>query len=145
MQARPVARRAAALVTLAALGLGGLAACGNDDSSSSTTTSQTPEDVKAPMADVLAALPDMVVLGNKAASEGQVGAYDDAAAETGRIEDVWKTVEGTVKATDIDIYERIETAQGLIKDGAQAHNAERIQQGAQDQSDAVDEFVAAHH
>jgi hypothetical protein len=144
MPARPAVRRAAALVALAALGLGGLAACGNDGSSSSTTTSQVPEDVRASMADVLAGLPQIVVLGNKAASEGQVGAFDDANDETGRIEDVWKTVEGTVKATDVDTYEKIETAQGLIKDGAQAHNAERIQQGAQDQSDAVDAFIAAH-
>jgi hypothetical protein len=144
MPRRPV-RRALLVITLAALGVGVLGACGSDDSSSSaTTTSPRPEDVRASMADVLVGLPKMVVLGNKAASEAQVGAFDEADAETGRIEDVWKTVEGTVKATDVDTYERIETAQGLIKDGAQAHNAERVQQGAQDQSDAVDAFVAAH-
>jgi hypothetical protein len=141
---RPALRRALALVALSALGLGVLGACGDDEKGSGTTTTLSPEDVKAPMSEVLAGLPQMVVLGNKAASEGQVGAFDDADDETGKIEDVWKTIEGTVKDTDIDTYEKIETAQGLIKDGAKAHNAERIQQGAQDQSDAVDAFIAGH-
>jgi hypothetical protein len=140
---RPAVRRAVAMASLATFGVGLLGACGKDNPSSSTTT-LTPEEVTAPMADVLVGLPQMVILGNKAASDGQVGAFDDADAETGKIEDVWKTVEGTVKATDQNTYEKIETAQGLIKDGAQAHNADRIQQGAQQQSDAVDAFIAAH-
>ena len=46
-----------------------------------------------------------------------------------------RAIEGTIKDTDPDIYERIETAQGLIKDGAENDNAERIQQGADDQAD----------
>ena len=38
---------------------------------------------------------------------------------------MWEEIEGTIKDTDRDLYERIETAQGLIKDGAENENAER--------------------
>ena len=49
-----------------------------------------------------------------------------------------------MKDTDDDTYEAIETAQGLIKDGAENENAERVRQGADDQAEAIDAFIAAN-
>lgn len=140
----PAVRRALNLVAISAIGVGSLAACGDDDKVASTTTELAPEDVKVPMADVLAGLPTMVDHGNAAATSGATGGYTAALAEYEELHEIWEDVEGTVKDTDESIYERIETALALIKDGAENDNAERIQRGADAQSDAVDEFTDAH-
>ena len=42
------------------------------------------------------------------------------------------------------LYEEIETAQGLIKDGAESKNAARVKQGADDQVAAVKRFLASN-
>jgi hypothetical protein len=57
---------------------------------------------------------------------------------------VWEEVEGTVKATDRDLYESIETAQGLIKDGGESEDAERVSTGVADQEAAISSFVEAN-
>lgn len=145
MSFHPTARRALTLVAVAAIGVGSLSACGDDDKdSASTTTQPSPEEVKAPMADVLAGLPTMVAHGNDAASAGATGDYTTALAEYEELHEIWEGIEGTIKDSDVDIYERIETAQGLIKDGAENDNSERIQQGADDQAAAADEFASAN-
>lgn len=143
MSRRPSARALAAAAA-ALLLVVGLAACGDDSSSDDASDSVTPEDVQVPMSEVVAGLPGMVDLGNAAASAGATGDYTTALAKYDDLHEVWEGIEGTIKSTDQDVYERIETAQGLIKDGAENDNAERIQQGADDQSDAADEFIAAH-
>jgi hypothetical protein len=138
-------RRALALLAIAAIGVGTLAACGDDDKDSgSTPTTVSPESVKAPISEVLAGLPKIVEHANAAASAGATGDYTTASKEFDELHEIWETVEGTIKDTDQNIYERIETAQGLIKDGAENDNAERIQQGADDQSAAIDDFIAAN-
>lgn len=96
------------------------------------------------MSEVLAGLPVMVEHGRSAASAAATGDYTMALSEYDELHEIWEEIEGTIKATDRDIYERIETAQGLIKDGAEHDNAERIQQGADDQATAADEFAAAN-
>ena len=146
MSRRPSARRATALAAVALLSLGGLAACGDDDDTGSDDAADevTPEDVKVPMSEVLAGLPGIVEHGNAAASAGATGDYTTALAEYEELHEAWEGVEGTIKDTDPDTYERMETAQGLIKDGAENDNAERIQQGADDQSAAAGEFIAAN-
>ena len=90
----------------------------SDDSSGDSESSKTPEDIKAPMS--------------------------EAAKEFDELHEVWEGVEGTVKSTDSDIYERIETAQGLIKDGAETKKADRVATGAADQAAAVQDFIAAN-
>ncbi len=136
-------RRSIAAASIGLLALGGLAACGDDDTSTDTETT-SPEDVKAPMSEVLAGLPVMVDHGAEAASAAASGDYTKALAEYEELHEIWEGIEGTIKDTDLDIYERIETAQGLIKDGAENDNDERIQQGADDQEIAAAEFIAAH-
>ena len=136
-------QRTLAAAAVGLLALGGLAACGDDDDAGTDTQTTSPEDVKAPMSEVLAGLPQLVDHANAAASAGAIGDYTKALAEYEELHEVWEEIEGTIKDTDLDIYERIETAQGLIKDGAENDNAERIQQGADDQKAAVDEFAAS--
>jgi hypothetical protein len=142
----PTARRALALSAVALIGLGSLAACGDDsdDKADDTAEEMAPEDIKVSMAEVLAGLPQVVEHGDAAASAAATGDYTKALSEYEELHEIWEGIEGTVKDTDRDAYEAMETAQGLIKDGAQNDNAERIQQGADDQREAVDAFVAAH-
>lgn len=145
----PSRRRAAGLALVLALGVTGLAACGDDDdasseSSTTTTGEGSPEDVKAPMAEVLAGLPGISEAGQTAASAAEAGDFDAALAAYEALHEIWEEVEGTIKDTDLDTYEAIETAQGLIKDGAESENAERVAQGAADQTEAIEAFIAAN-
>jgi hypothetical protein len=139
-------RRLAALTGVAVLGLGALGACGDDDDSGAdeSAESSTTGYELVPMSEVLAGLPTLVEHGNEAASLGATGDYTGALAEYEELHELWEEIEGTVKDTDRDLYERFETAQGLIKDGAENEDAERIQQGADDQAAAADEFTAAN-
>jgi len=116
--------------------------CGSDSPSTSEAT--TPEDVRAPLAEVLARLPTMVAMGNDAKSAAAAGDYDKASTEYDELHEVWEAIEGTVKATDASIYEQIETAQGLIKDGVETEKAARVATGAADQAAAVQQFIDAN-
>jgi hypothetical protein len=141
------ARRTTALLAVLVLGLGALAACGDDSTSSgdtTTTAAGTPEDHEAPIEEVLAGLPTIKEAGSAAATAAADGDFDAALAKYEEMHEVWEEVEGTIKATDLDAYEAIETAQGLIKDGAESENAERVSQGADDQAAAIDAFISAN-
>ena len=116
----------------------------SDDSSGDSESSETPEDVKAPMSEVVAELPTMVAGGDAAKAAAADGDFDKAARSSKSPHEVWEEVEGTIKSTDPDIYERIETAQGLIKDGAETKKADRVATGAADQAAAVQDFIAAN-
>jgi hypothetical protein len=144
MTHRSPARRALALSAVALLGLGSLTACGDDSGSDDAADEVAPEDIKVSMAEVLAGLPEILEHGDAAASAGASGDYTSAEQHYEELHEVWEGIEGTIKDTDLEAYEAIETAQGLIKDGATHDNAERIQQGADDQREAVEAFIAAH-
>lgn len=137
-------RRAVAIAAVALFTVVGVAACGDDSGSDKAGDKSSGEYEKVPMSEVLAGLPVMVGHGRAAASAAAQGDYTTALAEYDELHEIWEEIEGTVKDTDRDIYERIETAQGLIKDGAENDNAERIEQGADDQAEAADEFAAAN-
>jgi hypothetical protein len=136
-------RRASALATaVVLLGLG-VAACGSDDDSSdSTSTTVSPEDVKAPMEEVLAGLPAVVTAAEEAATAAADDDFDAASAAYDEAHETWESVEGTIKDTDPDAYEAIETGLGLIADGAENEDAERVAQGAEDLGTAVESFIA---
>jgi hypothetical protein len=140
---RRIGTRFVAIVACIIAGAVFVTACGDDDSPSESSVT-TPEDVKAPMSEVLAKLPGMVDLGNAAKSAAAGGDFTKAAEDYEELHEIWEAVEGTVKDTDPDIYEQIETAQGLIKDGAENENATRVSTGAADQADAVQKFVDAN-
>jgi hypothetical protein len=141
----PSARRALALSAVALIGVTSLAACGDDSGKADSSSDEVaPEDVKVSMGEVLAGLPEVVEHGDQAASAAATGDYTKALSEFEELHEVWEGIEGTIKDTDLDAYEAMETAQGLINDGAQHDNAERIQQGADDQRAAADAFAAAH-
>lgn len=142
-------RRATGLALAVTLGFGTLAACSDDEDSTSEASTTTvgegsPEDHKASMEDVLAGLPDIKAAGEAAAAAAADGDFDTALSEYDKLHEVWEEVEGTIKDTDRDAYEAIETAQGLIKDGAENENADRVSQGADDQGAAIDAFVEAN-
>jgi hypothetical protein len=130
-------------LALALAGAAFLAAC-SDDSSGETSSGQTPEELKAPMSEVLSKLPTMVDKGSDAKTAAADGDFDKATSEFDELHEVWEEVEGTVKDTDADIYEQIETAQGLIRDGAENEDADRVATGADDQAAAVQQFIDAN-
>lgn len=138
-------RRASGLVLAGLLGLGSLlAACGDDGADTSADTTQgtgSPEDVKVPMAEVLAGLPVMLEAADAADAAAVDGDFDAVLAHFEELHEVWEEVEGTVKATDRDIYEAIETAQSLIKDGGENEDVDRVATGVADQADAVGSFI----
>jgi len=121
-----------------------VAACDDGSSTKAKSTQTTPEQVKAPMAEVLTKLPAMVKEGNEAKASAAGADFATAASKFEELHEIWEEVEGTVKAEDADIYERIETAQGLIKDGAENKNASRVATGAADQATAVQQFIDAN-
>lgn len=139
-------RRATGLAFAGLVGLGSLlAACGDDDkadtSAEATEAAGPPEDVKVPMAEVLAGLPVMLAAADAADVAAADGDFDAVLAHFEELHEVWEDVEGTVKATDRDLYEAIETAQSLIKDGGENEDAERVATGVADQADAVGSFI----
>jgi hypothetical protein len=132
------------LVGALALGATSLVSCSDDEPATASTSSTSPEAVKAPMAEVVVKLPRMLAGGEAAAAAAKAGQFDTASKEFEKLHEVWEEVEGTVKDTDRDLYEEIETAQGLIRDGAESKNAARVKQGAADQVAAVKRFLAAN-
>ena len=136
--------RLAAVLACLLAGATFVAACDDGSSGDAAPEQTTPEDVKAPMAQVLAKLPNMVQEGNEAKSAAAAGDFDRAATKFEELHEIWEEIEGTVKDTDADIYEQIETAQGLLKDGAENKNSERVATGAADQAAAVQRFIDAN-
>lgn len=138
-------RRATGLAFAGLVGLGSLlAACGDDEPDTSADTTEaagSPEDVKVPMAEVLAGLPVMLAAADAADAAAADGDFDAVLTHFEELHEVWEDVEGTVKATDRDLYEAIETAQSLIKDGGENEDAERVATGVADQADAVGSFI----
>ena len=57
------------------------------------------------------------------------------------LQSVWFEVEGTVGDKSRSLYERIETAQGLISDGVQVKNVDRVVTGSSNQAAAIQEFM----
>ena len=138
-------RRAVALAVIVPLGAGALGACSKTATTAATTTTTvSPADLRTEMSDLIVKLRQMVVLGNRAASDGQIGAFDDAHARTVTILDLLAPVEATVKAASPQTDADIRSALALIRDGAQHHDITLLQQGAARQSAAVDAFAAAH-
>ena len=134
------------LVAALLLAIGSLAACGDDDGDGdkAATASTRPEDVKAFLSEVLAKLPRMVAGGETAAAAATKGDFDQASQQYDELHEIWEEVERRVKDADLAIYEKIETAQGLIRDGAESKNLNRVKRGAKDQAEAVKAFIVGN-
>lgn len=121
-------------------------ACGGKDDTGgtkgpATTTAPRPEDVIAPLTEVKLKLPALITLGNQAAAQAQAGDWETAGDTYDSLINVWFEVEGAVGDQDRDIYERAETAQGLISDGVDVKNVDRVATGAADQAAALQQFL----
>lgn len=105
---------------------------------SSTTSQQGPEDRRASAAEVSKGLRQIETTAAEVAAAGVDKARATRAA--GRIEPVWETIEGTVKANDPDAYIAFEDAFALLENAADQGDAAKAQQGA----DSVSKTVAAY-
>jgi hypothetical protein len=83
-------RRFAGLVLVGALGAASLlAACGDDDAGSSDTT-EAPEDVQAPMDEVLTGLDKMLGYAEEAGTAAAAGDFDAVLSKYDELHDVWR-------------------------------------------------------
>ena len=143
----PPSRCTASMVAVAVLALGSLlAACSGDDGAPSgdVTTTVSPEDVRVPLSEVVAGLPAVAAGGESAAAAAARGDFEAALEAYDEMHRAWAEVEGTLKETDPDAYDAIETAQGLMRDGAENDNADRVAAGAAALSAAIEAFLADH-
>ena len=130
---------AAALMSIAGVSAG--CAPGSDETVESTVATPAPESVTVPMVDALAGLAAVDEAGAAAVAAATAGDYDAALVAYDQMHGEWEKVEGTVKDTDPGAYEAIETAQGLMRDGIESDNADRVGQGGRDQNDAITSFT----
>jgi hypothetical protein len=134
-------RRRAAVALVAGLGLSGLlAACGDSDGGSSSATTTTAYE-QVPMAEALTGLSEMLEAATNANAAAAAADFPSVLEHFEHLHGVWEEVEGTVKATDPDLYEAIETAQSLIKDGGENEDATRVATGVLGQAEAVATFI----
>ncbi len=143
MSCHPLLRRALALGALASLGLGGLGACSAATTTAATTTTLSARAVGAQLPNALAQLRRIEVLGNRAASDSQVGAFDDAHDRTVTIDDLLTPVQAVIRSASPGTPAAIARAVALIRDGAQHHDVVTIQQGAAALSASVPPFPPA--
>jgi hypothetical protein len=123
-----------------------LAACGNDATTvtdRSSSASVAPEEQRAPAGDVAAGLHQI---------DGIVGQVADATASrpadasglVDRIEPVWSTIEGTVKANDPDAYLSFEDAFAALEQAVSSGDVGKARSVADDVSNAVTSYLASY-
>jgi hypothetical protein len=135
--------RSGAVAICAILALGACAGSKNGDAGApgSSASVTRPEDVIAPLTELKIKLPSLVTLGNQAATQASAGDWEAARDSYESLINLWFEVEGAVGDKDRDIYERSETAQGLISDGVDTRKAARVATGAADQAAAITTFL----
>src|SRR4051794_19607746 len=126
MPRRPVVRRALALLVVVPLGLGALGACATSTTSAATTTTLSAQALRTQLPNLLAQLQQIAVLGNRAGSDSQVGAFDDAHDRTVKIGELLQPVRAVLTAASPGTAAAIATAVALIRDGAQHHDVANI-------------------
>jgi len=106
--------------------------------------SQVPEAVLAPDAEVTAGLSKLLTAAKQIAA-AQPGSTQ-AKAAIGRLEPIWKEIEGTVKKNKPENYSRIEESLALLGKGDEAGKEAKtkVAQGASDMETAVNAYLAEH-
>ncbi len=140
--------RLVALATLALLAAAALAASACSSSSSEGSKkpppSESPEDVKVPLAQVITEMPKMVGHGNDAAAAAASGDFAEAQRDAAAMSQVWHRIEGTVRDRNSDIYVSLEDAQDAIERGVNARKASQVASAAKEQARLVQSFLAAN-
>jgi hypothetical protein len=134
------------LAGLALAGLIGLSSCGSDDKTSSTSVadaggSVAPEDVKVPPAVVTAGL---IKLPATIASAIAAIGTPNAEAKVAEIEAEWFSFEGTVRATDPDIYLAIEDQLDPVQDQIKAGDSAAATATAATLSDLFNQYMTKY-
>ena len=140
---RPLAH---ALAALAIVGVIALSSCGDDAETSSTTAAAAgatvaPEDIKVDAATVTAGL---TKLPSTIASAVAAIGTPDAGTTIDAIEQEWASFEGTVRATDPDIYLAIEDQLDPVQDQIKAGNAAAATETAATLSDLFDQYMTKY-
>ena len=132
-------------VRVAAVVLVGLVALGACSSSSKAAapTDTAPEQVTTTAAAVAAGLTQIKSIAAEIATES--GGDQAAAKETdAKIEPIWMTIEGTVKANNPDTYLAFEDAFSALETAADTGDAAKGADGSSRVSTAVDSYLAAY-
>jgi hypothetical protein len=125
---------------LLALAVGGVA-CGSDKKDDKATA--TPEDLRAPAAQVAKGLGDIDALVKQISAT--VGADAKAAKEQVEgIEKLWQPIEGTIRENDKDAYIRFEDDFAAIEKSVGDADATKTASTANDVSEAVKAYVGKY-
>jgi uncharacterized cupredoxin-like copper-binding protein len=120
----------------------GLAACGSDqpdEAAATTTTTTSPEEKVSTGAEVAAGLKALeATAADIAADEGA----DDAAVDAMYVQ--WFEFEGTVRATDRDLYLDMEDQLAAIKTGVHDGDHDKVAAAAEKLRTVIDSYIAAH-
>lgn len=135
---QPFGRLAAGAILVSALFLG---ACSSDDAVESGPATTAPEQKISTDAEVAAGLAKMQQSVAKIVAAGPDTAK--AAAADDELEPVWKTIEGTVKKNEPDIYVNIEDSMSLLSSGVEG-DEEKGAVGAKDMNTAITDYLAKY-
>jgi len=120
-----------------------LAACSSSGSKSAGPSATSPEQVTTTAAEVATGLTQIKAIATQIAT--QAGSDQTAAKQTdAKIEPVWATIEGTVKAHNQDTYLLFEDAFFTLKTAADSGDTAKAADGSSRVSTAVDEYLAAY-
>lgn len=136
--ATPLSRLAAGTILVSTLLFG---ACSSDGTTVSGSTTTAPEQRISTDAEVAAGLAKMQASVAKIVAAGPDTAK--AAAADDELEPVWKTIEGTVKKNEPDIYVNIEDSMSLLSSGVEG-DQEKGTVGATDMNTAIADYLAKH-
>ena len=137
------------LVVLAVAALG--AACGGDDddaggggaTDTATTAAPAPEDLRPPASEVSAGLQQIDGIVQQAAAA--VGTDQDQATElAGSVTPIWFSIEGTIKANDVDTYLNFEDAFAGLNGAAQKGDTARAATIATNVSQYIADYLAKY-
>jgi hypothetical protein len=134
-------RVGAVVLALAAAGAGCSSGGGKDSAKNGAASTTAPEDHRASPTEVTAGLNQI----NSLASQIGLAASADAKAAKdldNGIEPAWQAIEGTVRASDKDLYIRFEDDFAALSKAAAAGDGPKAQQASADIAGAVKAYLA---
>jgi hypothetical protein len=119
------------------------AGCSSRGGKGSPASASRPEDRRASATEVAAGLRQIATI---SAGIADAAGTDKAKAEAldARIEPVWKTIEGTVKANDPDTYLTFEDSFAVLAKAADEADATKARQAAETVAKTVDSYLGKY-
>lgn len=131
------------VVLLIAVGLAGLAGCGDTSAQSPAPSAAAPEDQRASAAAVAEGMRTIDQLAKDIVVSAGTD-QDRAVRLSEQIEPAWRPIEGTVKVHEPDAYLAMEDSFAVLQNAAQNGDAAAAAKGANTVSTTVQEYLARY-